>query len=64
MMSNEKEVLSSGLEERAKELSCLYEVDELLKDTNEEVHFVLKALTKVIPKGWKFPEICEVEITY
>ena len=52
------------LKERAKELSCFYETQELLSDINIEVQDICTGLIKIIPKGWQFPEICIVKIKY
>ncbi|MFA5418982.1 MAG: PEP/pyruvate-binding domain-containing protein [Bacteroidales bacterium] len=51
------------LKERAKELNCLYEVQEVLNKTvltNEEL---CSELVQVIPPGWQYPEICKVKLT-
>lgn len=52
------------LKERAKELSCLYEIQELLSDINVDVKDICLAMVKIIPPGWQFPEICVVKIKY
>jgi len=52
------------LKERAKELSCLYEIQELLSDINVEVEDMCNGMVLAIPPGWQFPEICVVKIKY
>ncbi len=52
------------LKERAKELSCLYEIQELLSNINAEADEICREMVKVIPAGWQFPEICVVKIKY
>ena len=52
------------LKERAKELSCLYEIQELLSNINVEVEDICLRMVKAIPPGWQFPEICVVKIKY
>ena len=51
------------LQERAKELACLYRVDEILAregvSTDEAMHAILSAL----PAGWQFPEACFARAT-
>ncbi len=57
------EQLISELKERAKELNCLYEVQEVLNKpmlSNEEI---CKNLIRVIPPGWQYPEICKVKLS-
>jgi len=52
------------LNERRKELNCLYEVKQALRDTNIPLENVLARLVRVIPDGWQFPEICQVQLIY
>jgi hypothetical protein len=51
------------LKERAKELNCLYNVQELLN--NPETTFDQKCaqLVREIPAGWQYPDVCEAVIT-
>jgi len=56
--------LFSTLHERAKELSCLYTVEEILSNFNLSLEEVFRRVIKVIPPGWQFPELCQVRITY
>lgn len=53
-----------SLKERAKELNCLYQVDELLNNSRLPISDMLKAIAQVIPSGWQYPELCEVRIVY
>lgn len=52
------------LQERAKELKCLYEVQELLNDNEKSTAAVLQEIVDVIPQGWQYPDICAVKIIY
>jgi hypothetical protein len=52
------------LNERAKELQCVYEVEELLLQRDLLLPEVLAKLLRIIPRGWQFPTVCEVCITY
>jgi hypothetical protein len=52
-----------SLDERKKELDCLYRIDEELKNFDTDLYEVLSELTKIIPDGWRFAEICKVKIT-
>ncbi len=53
-----------SLQERAKELNCLYKIEELLTDTNAQLASVLGAVVQTIPPGWQYPDICEAKIIY
>ncbi|HRW13039.1 MAG TPA: PEP/pyruvate-binding domain-containing protein [Syntrophomonas sp.] len=53
-----------NLKERAKELNCLYQVDEILNNRHLSLAEIFSALVKVIPSGWQFPEFCKVLIVY
>lgn len=56
--------LIDHLNERNKELNCLYKVDDILKDADQPIEDVLHALTKIIPSGFRYPDICAVKIDY
>ncbi|MFP4527278.1 MAG: nucleotidyltransferase domain-containing protein [Candidatus Kapaibacterium sp.] len=48
--------------ERAKELNCLYHVDEALKDLNVSYQTAFSKILAAIPPGWQFPEITSAKI--
>jgi pyruvate, water dikinase len=50
------------LKERAKELNCLYEVQELLSQPERSVQEISQGLIKVLPFGWQYPDICQVKV--
>ena len=56
------ERILQSLQERAKELNCLYEVEEILSclDTPEED--VFRGIIAAIPAGWQYPSLCAVRI--
>jgi CRP/FNR family transcriptional regulator len=54
----------NSLNERAKELNCLYEIDEILKCYSDPVEDIFKRLCKAIPKGWQHVDICRVIIFF
>ncbi len=56
--------LVEELRERAKELNCLYEVQETLSKPGIKTEDALHRIIAVIPPGWQYPEICQSEITY
>ncbi len=55
--------LVEELKERAKELNCLYEVQEALGEQDIETEKALKRIIEVIPPGWQYPDCCQSEIT-
>jgi len=51
------------LQERAKELNCLYKVQELLNDRENTLAEVCLGIIQAIPPGWQYPDICQTRIT-
>jgi PAS domain S-box-containing protein len=51
------------LNERVKELNCLYRVSHLLREREVILASVLQEVVNVIPSGWQFPEITGAGIT-
>ncbi len=51
-----------ALQERAKELNCLYQVDELLANTDTTPDDVFRGLLHVIPSGWQHTAVCQARI--
>ncbi|MCF6183687.1 MAG: hypothetical protein L3J56_03500, partial [Bacteroidales bacterium] len=56
--------LINKLKERAKELNCLYEIQELLNDSDKPADEILTGIVKAIPPGWQYPDICKAKLTY
>ena len=65
-MENNKSLdkLVIDLKERAKELNCLYEIQELLNNPNKTIEDVCTGIVEAIPPGWQFPEVCHAKLTY
>ncbi len=61
-MDHSIENLIHSLRERAKELSCLYRVDEILGPPDADLSKVAHQLIEAIPPGWQFPEICRARL--
>lgn len=66
-MSTEPPIGSAGgpadeiihtLQERAKELTCLYRVHELLRRPEVSPDDICRTLVEVIPAGWQYPAAC------
>jgi pyruvate, water dikinase len=58
------ESIVSELKERAKELSCLYNIEEVLRNYDGDLDTILASVTGILVKGWQFPEYCCSELTY
>jgi pyruvate,water dikinase len=54
---------NSQLYERAKELECLYRVDEVLQNKSLTLPAAMKQLVELIPLGFTQPSACRVQIT-
>lgn len=54
--------LVDELKERAKELNCLYEVQETLTQPGINQDESFKRIINIIPPGWQYPEICLCQI--
>ncbi|MBN2489231.1 MAG: pyruvate, phosphate dikinase [Planctomycetes bacterium] len=52
------EALLSFLKERAKELNCLYRIEELLSQREPDLGEVCRGVVEAIPPGWQYPDIC------
>jgi len=55
--------LIHDLRERAKELNCLYEVQELLSTPDAPIDTICQSIISVLPPGWQYPDVCQAEIT-
>ncbi|MGA2587739.1 MAG: PEP/pyruvate-binding domain-containing protein [Candidatus Aminicenantales bacterium] len=51
------------LSERAKELNCLYKIEELLNKPDTNLTDICKGVIEAIPPGWQYPDICVAKIT-
>jgi pyruvate,water dikinase len=54
--------LFKALQERAKELACLYAIEEILRDPEQPLGEAARAIVAAIPRGWQHPELCRVRI--
>ena len=55
---------SKDLIERAKELNCIYQIDEVCKDLEATHEETFTEILKIIPPGWQFPDICRSKVIY
>jgi len=56
------ESLLNSLQERAKELNCLYKIEEFMNLPDATVEEVCKGIIEAIPPGFQYPEICQARI--
>lgn len=56
--------LIHDLKERAKELNCLYRVQELLGAPEITLDEICQGIIKILPPGWQYPDVCQAKITY
>ncbi|HEY5124760.1 MAG TPA: PEP/pyruvate-binding domain-containing protein, partial [Ignavibacteria bacterium] len=65
-MTDEKNTLLdkilTSLQERAKELNCLYNVEELLSNYGSDVNYIFNGIIKVLPPGFQYPAITVVRL--
>ncbi|MEJ6950792.1 PEP/pyruvate-binding domain-containing protein [Natronospora cellulosivora (SeqCode)] len=52
------------LKERAKELNCLYQIDEILNNQQLSLSEIFNELIKIIPLGWQYSDYCKARIVY
>jgi len=58
---NEKHL--NELDERFKELNCLYSLEKIIED-NDKIEDFFSQAVKLIPPSWQYPDITEARITY
>jgi hypothetical protein len=58
------ESMLAALQERAKELNCLYRVDDILGRREIGIDEALQQVVAVIPPGWQYPDACQACIAY
>jgi len=56
--------LLSDLQERAKELNCLYQIEELLYNTDARQDEILQGVVDILPSGMQYPEVCQAQIVF
>lgn len=57
-----RDIQLTKLTERAKELRCIYQIIEALKDESAELVTIFKLVLDAIPPGYQHPTICEARI--
>jgi DNA-binding NarL/FixJ family response regulator len=51
------DLVSHFLQERIKELSCLYGISELISTHGNDLNEIMRGIVEIIPPSWQFPEI-------
>lgn len=54
---NERQQLHYHMQERVKELQCLYGISQLVENHGDDVPSILDGIVKLIPPSWQFPEV-------
>ena len=54
--------LIANLNERNKELTLLYQAEELLNDLESDIGEIMEKLVQIIPLGWQYPGSCVAQI--
>ncbi|MBN1302718.1 MAG: nucleotidyltransferase domain-containing protein [Melioribacteraceae bacterium] len=60
--SKQHNTLVHDLEERAKELKCLYKIENVLNDQNANLEDTLQSVVDFVPTGWQYPDLCEAQL--
>jgi pyruvate,water dikinase len=63
-MINPLDNLIHELKERAKELNCLYKIQELLSASDISIDDICQGIIKALPPGWQYPDVCGAQIVY
>ena len=59
---NNPDDLISFLQERAKELNCLYRIEEVLSKRGTDLDEVCRGIIEAIPPGWQYSQVCMAKI--
>jgi pyruvate,water dikinase len=51
------------LQERAKELNCLYEIEEIINQPGADISSVCRGIIDAIPPGWQYTDVTQAKIT-
>jgi len=56
-MEDELREVNWSLEERAKELTCLFGIDRLVEQSGIDLEGILEGIVSLIPPAWQYPEV-------
>jgi hypothetical protein len=54
--------LKAQLHERAKEITCIYDVIRVIDDPNMTLQQIYQKVVNILPIGWQYPEITQAKI--
>jgi len=57
------DTILDALQERAKELTCLYRVNEICNRPQASLDEIFRGVVEVLPPGWQYPAECQARIT-
>ena len=57
------DTILDALQERAKELTCLYRVNEICNRPQASLDEIFRDVIDVLPPGWQYPAECQARIT-
>lgn len=57
-------VINNELNERVKELTCLFQVFEIINDRHNSIEDVFSKLVSILPEGYQYPDRMCVRLTY
>lgn len=58
------QTILENLNERNKELSCIYRIDELLRQFSLPINNILQELVSILPEGYRYSHICKASISF
>jgi hypothetical protein len=58
------DLLLHALQERAKELNCLYRIGEILARQDVAPEQAFREIVEALPLGWQHPSVCRARITF
>ena len=62
MVKKNSKLIQNDIAIRNRELSCLYQIDDILSDYDRDLGEILTQITNILPQAWRFPDICEITI--
>jgi PAS domain S-box-containing protein len=60
----EKESTQHQLQERVKELTTIYKVNQILQKEHVNEGVILQEIAEILPPGWQYPEVCQARILF
>ncbi len=63
-IEQEKLTIEHSLQERVKELNCLYGLSQLIEQYDSSINRILQGLADLIPPSWQYPSITSARIIF